>query len=604
MATARRWLPFRAWWPLVNRGTMRRDATAALTGAAIVLPQAMAFATIAGLPPQYGLYAAMAPAVVAALWGSSWHLVSGPTTAISVLVLATLSPLAEPGSEQYIGMVLTLSLLVGLMQLAMGAARLGAAVNFISHTVIVGFTAGAACLIAASQMKNFFGLDVPRGTSFHGTMLYAIDHLGESHLWVTLVGAATLGAGIAARRLAPRLPYMVIALIVGSVLAAGLNFVLGVERTGIHTVGALPSALPSLSTPDLSFASLQSLLFPAAIVATIGLTEAVAVSRSIATRTGQRLDSDQEFIGQGLSNIVGSFLSAYPSSGSFNRSGLNQAAGAATPLAAALSAPFLLLITLLAAPLVAFLPIAAMAGILYIVAWGLLDWHHIRHILRFHPRERIVLLVSWLGVLIDLEKGLFFGVVISLLFYLFRTSQPAAQELSLARAELGQPHRKMVDVGPAAPGCLQLAIVRLRGSIYFGAVEHVRDQFHQIDEDDPRRKWLMLVAPGINFVDLAGAYLLADEARRRRALGGGLVVVGAQPSVRRMLQRSDAVLSMGASSLLGHKGDALQQIYPRLDAAICRGCQRRVFAECQTWLPDGQPRTESEPTPTHRIPTP
>jgi len=584
---ARRWFPPLAWWPQVTRESARHDAAAALTGAVIVLPQAVAFATIAGLPPQYGLYAAMVPAVVAALWGSSFHLVSGPTTAISVLVLAVLGPLAEPGTERYIGMVLGLSLLVGLMQLAMGLARLGALVNFISHTVIVGFTAGAAFLIAASQVKNFLGLAVPRGAAFHETLLFAAANLGEAHLWVALVGAVTLGAGVLTRRFVPRWPYMIVAMLAGGIAAALLNHLLGAARTGIETVGALPRALPPLSMPNLSPATLQVLLFPAAAVAVIGLTEAVAIARSVATRSGQRLDSDQEFIGQGLSNIAGSFFSAYPSSGSFNRSGVNFAAGARTPLAAALSAVFLLALAVLAAPLTAYLPLAAMAGILFIVAWSLIDWHHIGHILRRHPRERIVLLVTWLGVLVDLEKGLFVGIVVSLLFYVYRTSQPAVEERAPPLAERGNPRRKMVAVGAQAPACPQLAMLRLRGSIYFGAVEHVREQLRRVDEADSKRKWVLLLAQGVNFVDLAGAQFLAEEAQRRRALGGGLLIVGAQPTVQQMLERSGACAALGAGRLIAHKGEALHAVYPLLDAAVCRACTRRVFEECHAALPDG-----------------
>ncbi|HSQ73018.1 MAG TPA: SulP family inorganic anion transporter, partial [Rubrivivax sp.] len=459
--TARRWFPPLAWWPQVTRATVKGDAVAALTGAVIVLPQAVAFATIAGLPPEYGLYAAMVPAVVAALWGSSRHLVSGPTTAISVLVLAVLSPLAEPGTERYVAMALTLSLMVGLMQFAMGLARLGALVNFISHTVIVGFTAGAAFLIAASQLKNFLGLAVPRGASFHETLLFAASHLGEAHLWVALVGVVTLAAGMLARHFAPRWPYMIVAMLAGSLAAALMNHLLGAERTGIETVGALQGALPPLSMPDLSAGTLQALLFPAAAVAIIGLTEAVAIARAVATRSGQRLNSDQEFIGQGLSNVAGSFFSAYPSSGSFNRSGVNFAAGAHTPLAAALSALFLLGLAVLAAPLAAYLPLAALAGILFIVAWSLIDWHGIGHVLRRHPRERIVLLVTWLGVLVDLEKGLLVGIVVSLLFYVYRTSQPAVEERAPPATELGDPRRKIVLAGPHAPVCPQLAMLSL-----------------------------------------------------------------------------------------------------------------------------------------------
>jgi SulP family sulfate permease len=590
-----RWLPFLAWLPQVDRSSARHDATAALTGAIVVLPQAVAFATIAGLPPQYGLYAAMVPTIVAALWGSSRHLVSGPTTAISLLVFATLSPLAEPGSERYIGMVLTLALLAGVFQLAMGLARLGGLVNFISHTVIIGFTAGAALLIAASQIRNFFGLAVPRGAEFLETLIYAAQHLGEAHVWVTLVGAVTLVAGLLARRFLPRWPYMIVAMVTGAVVAAMLNQVLGAERTGIATVGALPGALPQPSLPDLSFGTLKALLFPAAVVALIGLTEAVAIARSVAARSGQRLDADQEFVGQGLSNIAGSFFSAYPSSGSFNRSGINYAAGARTPLAAALSAPILLAIALLAAPLAAYLPVAAMAGILFIVAWGLIDWHHIGQVLKRHPRERIVLMVTWLGVLVDLEKGLFFGIVVSLLFYLYRTSQPAIEERAPPTAGLGDARRKMVAASAADPPCPQLAMLRVRGSIYFGAVEHVREALHRVDDTDPRRKWVLLMAQGVNFVDLAGAQLLADEARRRRAMGGALFIVGAQPAVRQMLERSEHIADIGADRLITNKGDAVRIAYPLLDNAVCRGCTKRVFEECHVALPDGTPWPDMSP---------
>jgi SulP family sulfate permease len=516
--------------------------------------------------------------------------VSGPTTAISVLVFATLSPLADPGSARYIGMAITLALLAGVFQLAMGLARLGALVNFISQTVIVGFTAGAAFLIVASQIKNFFGLAVPRGAEFHETLLYAAEHLGEAHLWVTVVGVVTLAAGLLARRLAPRLPYMIVAMVVGALAAAALNHALGAAATGIETVGALPGALPLPSLPDLSYGALKVLLFPAVVVAVIGLTEAVAIARSVAVKSGQQLDADQEFIGQGLANIAGSFFSAYPSSGSFNRSGINHAAGAHTPLAAALSAPMLLAIALLAAPLAAYLPVAAMAAILFIVAWGLIDWQHVGQILRRHPRERIVLLATWLGVLMDLEKGLLAGVVVSLLLYLYRTSRPAIDERAPLRAEVDNPRRKMADAGADAPPCPQLALLRVRGSIYFGAVEHVREQLRRIDEDEPRRKWVMLLAQGINFVDLAGVQMLAEEAARRRALGGALLIVGAQPAVHEMLARSGVLAAIGERWLIAHKGDALREVYAELDGGICRGCTVRAFRECQLALPDGSPR--------------
>lgn len=596
-----RWLPFLQWWPMVSRDTTKADLSAALTGALIVLPQAVAFASIAGLPPQYGLYAAMVPALVAALWGSSWHLVSGPTTAISIVVFAAVSPLAAVGSETYIGLALMLTLLVGLIQLTMGLARLGALVNLISHTVIVAFTAAAACLIAASQLKNFFGLDVPRGLPFHEILLFAALHLGETHVWVTLVGVITLVAGLMARKYQQRVPYMIVAMLVGGLAAALINFALGADKTHILTVEAPASGLPPLSMPDLSFTALQGMLFPAFIIAVLALTEAVAIARAIASKSGQRIDNNQEFIGQGLSNVAGSFFSAYTSSGSFNRSGANFAAGARTPLAAAMSAVLLLLIALLAGPLMAYLPVSAMAAILFIVAWGLVDFRHVGEILRHHPRERTIWLLTFIGTLVDLEKGIFLGILASLAFYLYNTSQPAIQERAPPKAELGRLRRKFIDVGADAPACPQLAMLAVHGSIFFGAVDHVRNRMREVNEADPQRKWIFLLAQGVNFADLAGVRMLAEEARRLRGAGGGLFLLGAPPRLLRAMIEAGAVEAIGRERFIAHKGDALRAIYPLLDTEVCRRCRVRAFQECQQALPNGErradaPETESIPT--------
>ena len=590
-----RLLPFLRWWPQVNSQTFRSDAIASFTGALIVLPQGVAFATIAGLPPEYGLYAAMLPTVIAALWGSSWHLVSGPTTAISIVVFAAISPLAEPGSPQFIGLVLTLTLIAGLIQLAMGLARLGGLVNFISHTVIIGFTAGAAILIASSQIKNFVGLPVPREAHFHEVLGYVATHAAQIQPWVVTVGAITLIAGLLARRYLKRLPYMIVAMVAGGVAAAIINQQYGAEHTGITTVGALAAALPPLSMPDFSLAAIKSTFFPATIIAILALTEAVAIARSVAAKSDQRIDSNQEFVGQGLSNIVGSFFSSYASSGSFNRSGVNYEAGARTPLAAAMSAGFLLLIVLLVAPLVAYLPVPAMAAVLFIVAWSLIDFHHIAEILKRHKRERVILAITFLGTLIDLEKGIFLGILTSLIFYLYRTSQPSIREMVPPKGELGDPRRKFVPITTDAPDCPQMTMLRVDGSIFFGAVEHVQQHLRHVDESDPQKKHLALLARSVNFIDLAGAEMLAKEARRRRKFGGDLYIVGVQPGLCETLKRGGQAEIIGAGNLFARKGEALRSIYTRLDPAICRNCSARIFEECQTNLPDGTPRDGKPP---------
>ncbi len=405
--------PFLSWRDRVTRATLRADLLAGLIGAMVVLPQAVAFATLAGMPPEYGLYCAMLPVAVAALWGSSWHQMSGPTNTISLAIFATMAPLAAPGSPGYVKLVLTLALIVGLIQLAMGLARLGTLVNFISHTVIVGFTAGAGLLIIAAQIRNFFGIPIPAGAHFFESLRAAVTHAGSADPWIIATSVATLAAAVAARRLVPRVPYMIVAMIAGSVFAYGLA-VLG--KATVPTIGTLPSGFPPLSLPSFDPADWRRVA-PAALALTVlALAQAVSVARAVALRTGQRIDGNQEFIGQGLSNIVGAFASGYPSSGSFNRVWLNFEAGAKTPLAAASSAAFLLVIVLAVAPLGAHLPLAVMAAMLVVVALGLIDVAEVRRIVRTSPSEALVLVVTFLSTLaLQLEFAIFLGVLTSLL---------------------------------------------------------------------------------------------------------------------------------------------------------------------------------------------
>jgi SulP family sulfate permease len=584
-----RLLPFMQWKHMVGRVSTRADLIAGITGALIVLPQGVAFATIAGMPPEYGLYAAMLPAIIAALFGSSWHLVSGPTTAISIAVFAAMSPLAEPGSPEFISMVLTLTFLVGVFQLILGLARMGVLVNFISHTVVIGFTAGAAVLIAASQVKNFFGIEIARGAPFYVVIERLVEQLDKINPWVTLVGAVTLATGILAKRLIPKMPYMIVAMVVGSVVAYLLNLELGAQTTLIKTVGALPANLPPLSMPDFSRETLHKVLFPALVVTMLALTEAVSISRAIAVKSEQRIDGNQEFIGQGLSNLVGSFFSSYASCGSFNRSGVNYAAGAQTPLATVYASIFLVLVLLLVAPLASYLPTAAMAGILFLVAWGLIDFHHISSIGKTSRSETVVLWVTLLGTLVDLEKGIFFGILLSLAIYLFRVSRPNIVPVVPAKEE-GAYHFVGAEDHPQCP---QLSMVRLNGAIFFGAVDHVQNSLMNIDEVEPHKKSVLIVARGISFVDVAGAEMLAQEARRRRKMGGGLYFYRCKDDIYKFLRKSDKLDDIGEDHFFPTMANWIEPVYAELDSEICRNCTARIFSECHVNLPNGQARSPS-----------
>jgi len=578
--------PFLRWWHVVDRNTNRADLVAGLTGALVVLPQGVAFATIAGMPPEYGLYAAMVPAIIAALFGSSWHLVSGPTTAISIAVFAAISPLAEPGSPEFIGMILTLTFMTGLFQLILGIARMGILVNFISHTVVIGFTAGAALLIAGSQVKNFFGISIERGAPFHVVIEQAIAQSGHFNYYVTFIGALTLVSGIFAKRFLPKLPYMIVAMVVGSVAAALLNFEVGVQNTHILTVGALPGHLPPFVIPDFSYETIVKVMFPALVVTMLALTEAVSISRSIAVKSEQRIDGNQEFIGQGLSNIIGSFFSSYASCGSFNRSGVNYSAGAQTPLATVFASVFLVLILLLVGPLASYLPTAAMAGILFLVAWGLIDFHHIFNIVRTSRAETVTLFVTMIGTLIDLEKGIFFGILLSLALYLYRVSRPSMVP-SVPAKEEGAYH--FIDA-LGHDECPQMRFMRINGSIFFGAVDYVRSGLLEIDEHNPNHKTVMVIANNINFIDVAGAEMLAQEARRRRKMGGGLYFYRCKESIYKFLLKSDKLDDIGVGGFFPAKSNWIKPIYATLDPDICKTCTKRIFSECQKFLPNGELR--------------
>jgi len=587
----KRTLPFLRWRHRVTKTTIRSDLVAGVTGAALVLPQGVAFATIAGMPPEYGLYASIVPAIIAALFGSSWHLVSGPTTAASLVMYSVLSGHAEPGSEHYVLLALTLTLMVGVIQLLMGLVRLGALVNFISHSVIVGFTAGAAVLILTKQLGNFFGLSLPAATHVHQTLYSVWLAIDDINPFVCAVALTTIIAAIAARSLIPRFPSMIAGILGGSLLAGVADWIWGPSYTGIEMVGALPQQLPPLSLPYFSIDTIRDLA-PAALAMTLlALTEAVSIARSISLRSGQPIEGNQEFIGQGLSNIMGSFFSAYVATGSFNRSGANYDAGAKTPLAAVIAAVLLAVILLTVGPLAAHLPQATVAGILFIVAWRLIDFHHMRAIIRADQAEAGVMIVTFASTLLfELDFAILLGVILSLMVYLRRTSRP---RLTPRVPDPRLPHRKFSsDI--KLPECPQLKMLRIEESLYFGSVAHVREMFRRFREHYPEQKHLLLLTRGINQVDISGAELLSEETSIRRAMGGDLYMYRLKDAAAKVLKRGSYYEKIGEENIFDSKGEAIHAIVKRLDKNICRRCEKRIFVECNTLSELQEPDTPQE----------
>ena len=396
-------------------GALRADLLAGLTGAVVVLPQGVAFATLAGMPPQYGLYAAMVPCIVAALFGSSRLMVTGPANAISLTTMALIAPLAAVGSERYIELVLTLAFLVGALQLLLGLARAGSIVEKVPHSVVVGFTAGAAVLIANSQLGPILGLALPRGQSVLDNVVGALGSSGQTQPMALLAGVSTVVFAVLARPWNRIIPAMLVAVVGGTLVSLGAAL-LWPAWPKLATVRALTGALPPLSWPDLSLDTLRVLFGATLVMTLLALTEAAAIARSVARARGDTLDGNQEFIGQGLANLAGSFFSAYPASGSFNRSGVNVASGARSPLAAVAAALLLVLLLAFVGPLAKYLPLAVISGLLMVVAWGLIDRREIAHLWHQGVQERIPLVVTAVAtVTLSLEWAILLGITCALL---------------------------------------------------------------------------------------------------------------------------------------------------------------------------------------------
>ncbi|MFK5985981.1 MAG: SulP family inorganic anion transporter [Pseudomonadota bacterium] len=569
--------PFLTWFKLINKASLKADFISGLTGAVIVLPQGVAFATIAGLPPEYGLYTAMVTPIVAALFGSSFHLVSGPTTAISIVVFSAISHHAESGTAEFLSMTLTLTFLAGIYQLAFGLARLGALVNFVSHTVVIGFTAGAAILIATSQMQHITGIFIPKGESFLYTWVDLSQGSEGVNIYLVIIALVTMAVAILSKKYLPKLPNLLIGMVVGSIIA----IIFKNYTTDIKLVGEIPAHLPPLSMPELSLANIKLLAPEAFAVALLGLIEAVSISRAVASKSAQRIDANQEFIGQGMSNIVGSFFSSYAGSGSFTRSGVNYASGAKTPLSAIFAAVFLMIIVLLIAPLTAYLPIAAMGGIILLVAYSLIDFHHIYQTLSFSKSESAILLTTFFATLfLELEFAIYLGVLLSLVLFLAKTSTPNITSFSFD-GHIDDPTRKLININQKPiKQCPQLKIIRIDMSVYFGSINHIQKRIGSIVENE-KINHILIDASGINFIDLAGAEALQSENDRLLKLQGGLYFVGLKPAVYEFAAKSGFIKNIGNNHFFDRKCEAIHAIYAYLNKSTCSKCRALIFKECQ-----------------------
>ncbi|MDQ2780377.1 MAG: SulP family inorganic anion transporter [Pseudomonadota bacterium] len=579
---------FGPWVRDVDRSSLRADAVAGMLGALLVLPQGIAFASLAGLPPEYGLYTAIVPCVVAALFGSSRHVVSGPTNANSLALFATLAPLAAVGSPDYIQLALAVTVLVGLMQFLIGALRLGTLANFISPSALRGFMTGAALLIVVHALTDLMGLPAP---AQHGTAKL-LAHIGANLSGVQIsamaVGALTFAATLALKRVWSRGPFMLVGLAIGTALAAVFNrFGSGWRLSDVAVIGPIPPIVPHFHWPGVALTSLPDLLSIAFALTIVALGQSISIAKAVAVRSGQAIDTNREFRGQGLSNLVGGFFSSYVSCGSLNRSMPNLEAGARTPLAGVFASAWLLLLIAFTSKLLAMIAMPAIAALLVLVAWSLLDIAGWQRLWRVSRQDfAIAFATAFATLTIRIEMAILLGTILSLVSYLHRTSKPFIRVMGFDSASKDRPFVVMADVAAPLDECPQLKMVRMEGEVYFGAVPHVSEHLEQFRRGaDAHRNHLLVMAKSMNFIDVPAAEMWQSEMTRRRAAGGDLYFHRPRPPVVALWQRIGFTQELGADHVFDSKRVAITSIFDRLDRTICSTCTVRVFEECKS-LPE------------------
>lgn len=563
--------PFVPWLAKYRPHHLRADLAAGLTVAVVAVPQSMAYALIAGLPVQYGLYASVVPTIVASLWGSSAHLVTGPTTAVSLVVFTALSTLAAPGTPHYIELAFLLALMVGIVQLGMGLARLGALLNFVSHAVILGFSAGAAVLIAFKQLPNLVGMAAPAGGFLKALGAMASDL--TAHPVTLALGLLTIAIILVVKRLRPLWPGTLVAMVVAGVLVE----VFDLDAAGVAVVGAIPGRLPPFHWPGLPDVEEMRRIVPGALtVAVLGLVEAASIAKSIAGQTRQRINLNQEFTAQGLANAAAAFFSGYPGSGSFTRSALNFRSGGRTPMSGIVAGVAVAVTLLLAAPLAAKLPVAALAGVLMVVAYEMIHFDAIRRTVRATRNDAAVLVITFMSaLLLNIEFAVYVGAVISIALHLAATSHPRIYS-TLPDLISG----KMV---PSAYGrmCCQMDIVRVEGSIFFGSATFVLEDLQRRIKSHPSMKCLLVRMHQVNNFDASGVHLLEQVAQDLRLRRGGLFFSGVNTRVFQVFKNSGLLNEIGETHVKSSTRQAIREaMRETFCPAVCAGCGVAVFHEC------------------------
>jgi SulP family sulfate permease len=505
MQTIAHFLPILTWGRRYDRSNLRGDLVAGLTVSALLVPQGLAYALLAGLPPQVGLYASIAPVLAYAVFGTSRQLAVGPVAVVSLMTATALSPLYEEDSSGYLAGAALLALLVGAIHLALRFGRLGFVVNFLSHSVLVGFTAASAIIIVASQVKHVLGISIPRTDAFVDTTVEVAKALGDTHGPTLLVGALCVAAILALKRVARRLPGS-LAVLLASIAAV---HVFDLEARGVRTVGDIPSSLPGFSIPSIDGGAFGQLLTAAVAITLVGFMESIAVGKVYARRHRYEIDANQELVGLGMANVASGLFGGMPVTGGFSRTAVSDAAGTRTPLASIFAALLIIPTVLFLTPVFASLPQAALGATIMVAVLNLVDVAEMRHIAHVKRSDLVGLGVSFgATLLLGIERGMLVAIVASMLVVFARMSKP--HSAVLGRIPDTTSYRN-VQRFPDAEVYDGIRIVRIDAALSFVNAQHVKrlclDEAAAITAA-PRA--LVIDCSGLNDIDATGADVLAE----------------------------------------------------------------------------------------------
>jgi SulP family sulfate permease len=569
-----KFFPFLVWiHELKDPRILRADMIAGLTVALVLIPQSMAYATLAGLPEVYGLYIAFVPVFIAALWGSSRQLGTGPVAVVSTMTATMLTPVVIPmlGTEYtqeeflalYIPTAMFLTLLVGLFQFSLGLFRLGAIVNFLSHPVIVGFTNAAALFIGLTQVSKVFGVEMPGGASDHFLtvrILGVIENLGDTHFETLLMGIAAFAIMIGLKRFAPKIPGVLVAVVTTTVVSYSIGF----EQMGGKVVGTIPEGLPGFAMPAFNLEAFSHLFIGAIIIAMVGFMEAISIAKAMAAKSKDRIDPNQELIGQGLGNICGSFFQSYPASGSFSRSAVNFNAGAKTGFSSVVTAIIVVITLLFLTPLLYHLPKATLAAVVIMAVFGLINFKAVKHIWVANKHDGVAAMVTFvatIGSAPKLDHGILIGAVLAIVLYLYRTMRPRVAVLG--RYKDGT--LRDIEINKGIPTDENIIAVRFDGTLYFANVSYFEDAMLKAVAQYPNAKYLLVVADAINQIDASGEEVLHHLVESLHESGITVVFSGLKRQILLVMQATKLFDIIGEQNIFANEDFALEEIYKRLE---------------------------------------